>query len=219
MLVFLTSFVSRDPRVCFSPKLLRTTRIPFKFFGFLVLPMNPTVSTWPEFIRLPSPANEKPKAWQISNVLSKWTAQDVVRCLEGAGREDTTVVRRPSKRQPWIVLSRVISSEARQRLRQDVGWKAVWSAYNKDKWPGAHRIDFQGRRRVRPNGYVAHKRTCEDCGLEIDRGDIPKCGPCKQNPEAELAPPQTERIKLWRGFQQQKKIAMREARKVRYKGA
>ena len=42
--------------------------------------------------------------WQISNV---WTVQDVVRCLEGAGCEDTTVVRRPSKRQPWIVLSRV----------------------------------------------------------------------------------------------------------------
>lgn len=51
--------------------------------------------------------DEKPKVWQVTGVPAKWTAQDVVRCLEGAGCEDTTVVRRPTKAQPWMILSRV----------------------------------------------------------------------------------------------------------------
>lgn len=32
--------------------------------------------------------DEKPRLWQVTNVPSKWAAQDVVRCLEGAGCED-----------------------------------------------------------------------------------------------------------------------------------
>ena len=122
-LVFLTSSVSQDPRVCFSPKLLRTT---FCFFWvprvanesdcqFMARAFQIGLSTQTPFtFRIGGRAclrligvdakDEKPKVRQISN---GWTAQDVVRCLEGHGCEDTTVVRRPSKRQPWIVLFRV----------------------------------------------------------------------------------------------------------------
>ena len=52
--------------------------------------------------------DEKPKVWQVTGVPAKWTAQDVVRCLEGAGLRghDCCPAAHP-RAQPWMILSRV----------------------------------------------------------------------------------------------------------------
>ena len=112
-----------------------------------------------------------------------------------------------------------VATAARKKHNLEIGWKAVWTAYNEAKWPGAHRIALQGRTIVRKAGFVVHRHTCIDCGQEMDRGDVPKRNPCACDPNAHNAPPKAERIKLWRSFQKLRNPAMREARKLRYQTA
>eukprot|EP00438_Fugacium_kawagutii_P020664 Skav217587 [mRNA] locus=scaffold3512:47194:50081:- [translate_table: standard] len=49
----------------------------------------------------------RPKVWQVSGVPTKWTSQDLLRCLEAADLQDTTVLRRTSARAPWLILTKV----------------------------------------------------------------------------------------------------------------
>lgn len=49
----------------------------------------------------------KPTLWQVAGVPTKWTGQDLTRCLEGAGFTDTTVLRRPFRNHPWMVITKV----------------------------------------------------------------------------------------------------------------
>lgn len=78
---------------------------------------------------------------------------------------------------------------ARKKHNLEIGWKAVWTAYNEARWPGAHRIALQGKTIVRRAGFVVHRHTCIDCGQEMDRGDAPKRNPCACDPNAHNAPP------------------------------
>ena len=66
-----------------------------------------------------------------------------------------------------------VATAARKKHNLEIGWKAVWTAYNEAKWPGPHRIALQGRTIVRKAGFVVHRHTCIDCGQEMDRGDVP----------------------------------------------
>ena len=117
------------------------------------------------------------------------------------------------------VQDKAIRDEARIRLNQAIGWKAVWEAYMKNRWPGSHRISEKGIRTVTKSGYVVYKQKCQDCGAVMCRGDVPKRDPCVRNPTSVDAPPRPERVKLWRGFQKCRQPAMRAARKERYKSA
>ena len=39
-----------------------------------------------------------------------------------------------------------VRTAARVKLNHEVFWKAIWEAYNWERWPGSHRIAFEGSR-------------------------------------------------------------------------
>ena len=44
-----------------------------------------------------------PKLWHVQGVPRKWTAEDVIKCLDGAGCKSTNILRPPQYKIPWVV--------------------------------------------------------------------------------------------------------------------
>ena len=112
-----------------------------------------------------------------------------------------------------------VRTAARVKLNRDVFWKAIWEAYNRERWPGSHRIAFEGSRTISKGGFGVWNHRCLDCNYVMPRGNIPKSGPCPKSSNASQFPAQAERIRQWRKLQQLKKVVAKQQRKLRYKGA
>lgn len=52
------------------------------------------------------PAGHKPKLWHVAGVPSKWNSQDLLRCLDAAALEETTILHPASCKSPWTVLTK-----------------------------------------------------------------------------------------------------------------
>ena len=130
--VRMMSFENLGPGVCSFPKSLKKIPILVALLGFGALvgrEGGPSVhgyrcrqisqtKTQPLKFRIGGGAclgitggepDQKPSLWQVRGVPAKWNPQDVTRCLEGAGFQEITVLRRPVRSNHWLVICNVTS--------------------------------------------------------------------------------------------------------------